>query len=275
MSGTTTNLSIQEIASNQTQKEVTANTAFDSLDRALTDEYAIDCTTGGTITPTASAVILAYSLKLTGTLASAATVIVPNNKRPYRLYHAGSAHTATVKVTGQTGVTLNPGDIMLVYCNGIDIVIAQNAVTGLATVDSPDFTTDYELSGAHGEQWVSGQSTELVTLNTGATTTDSSGNLLPANSVIESVAARVTTTITAAATMWEVGDASVANRFISNDSTLTSGETQVGLNHVDQTGTSGPKQTSAAKVRITTDANPGAGAIRITVFYRQFVAPTS
>jgi hypothetical protein len=58
--------------------------------------------------------------------------------------------------------------------------------------------------------------------------------------------------------------------------TLTLGTTVIGLTHVDKTGTSGPVQTAAAKVRITcTGSNPGAGAVRITVFYRQFVAPTS
>ncbi|HZQ25255.1 MAG TPA: hypothetical protein VFA89_20880 [Terriglobales bacterium] len=126
MSGTTTNLGIQEIASNQTQKEVTANTAFDQLDRAMTDTLSTDVSAGGTITPTASTVTFAFNLKFTGTLASAVTFVVPNGKKFYRLHHAGTAHTVTVKVTGQTGVTLNPGDYRLVFCNGTDIVAAES-----------------------------------------------------------------------------------------------------------------------------------------------------
>lgn len=37
----------------------------------------------------------------------------------------------------------------------------------------------------------------------------------------------------------------------------------------------GPSQPSAAKVRVTTTGTPGAGAIRITVFYLSLTAPTS
>lgn len=55
--------------------------------------------------------------------------------------------------------------------------------------------------------------------------------------------------------------------------------TTVGLNHQHSTvatGDLGPVQTSAAKLRITcAGSNPGAGKIRVTVFYRQFVSPTS
>lgn len=130
------------------------------------------------------------------------------------------------------------------------------------------------LLGANGEQWVHGSSTELLTLSTSGTTTDTSANLLPANSIIEAVVARVTTTITTA-TNWKLGDPTTAGRFTAADAVMTANETQVGLVHIDQVGAAGPRQTAAAKVRVTTTGTPGAGAIRITVFYRQFVAPTS
>lgn len=84
----------------------------------------------------------------------------------------------------------------------------------------------------------------------------------------------MTTTITTA-TDWKLGDATIAGRFTAADSTMTVNETQVGTVQADQTGTSGPRQASAAKLRITTTGTPGAGAIRVTVFYRQFVPPTS
>jgi hypothetical protein len=134
------------------------------------------------------------------------------------------------------------------------------------------------ISDANGGTWIRGVNSELITLGTGALTTDSVGNLLPANSIIEAVVARVTTTITTSAN-WAVGDGTTATRFISADSTLTAGETQVGLNHWSGAVTTlaaGPSQAAAAKVRITLGtSNPGAGAVRISVFYRQFVAPTS
>jgi hypothetical protein len=101
----------------------------------MTDTLSTDVTAGGSFTPTKATVLAAFNLKFTGTLASAVTVNVPSNKHFYRLHHAGSAHTVTVKVSGQTGVTLQVGDI-LVYCNGTDIVIAENVFELLANKDA-------------------------------------------------------------------------------------------------------------------------------------------
>lgn len=131
-----------------------------------------------------------------------------------------------------------------------------------------------KLWTANAAAWIQGSASELLTLNTAGTTTDTSANLLPANSVIRSVVVRVTTSITVASA-FSVGDATIAARFLATGTGLTSGSTGVGLAHVDQTGTSGPRQTSAAKVRVTTTGTPSAGQVRITVFYDQFIAPTS
>ena len=125
-----------------------------------------------------------------------------------------------------------------------------------------------------GGQWIHGQSSEEITLSTSGTTTDSAANLLPANAIIEAVIARITTTVTGASS-WQLGDGTTAARFAATNGTLAAGTTAVGLAHVDQSGNAGPRQTSAAKVRVTTVGTPGAGKIRVTVFYRQFVAPTS
>ena len=132
----------------------------------------------------------------------------------------------------------------------------------------------YLILGANGEQAKRGYSTELVTLSTSGTTTDTSANLLPANAIIESVVARVTTTITTA-TDWKLGDATTPGRFTAANSTMTAGTTDVGLVHVDQAGAAGPRQTTAAKVRITTTGTPGAGVVRVTVFWRQYVPGTT
>lgn len=130
------------------------------------------------------------------------------------------------------------------------------------------------ITETNGGSVVEGWASELLTLSTGGATTDTSANLLPANSVILSVTGYVQTTITTA-TDWKLGDATIAGRFAGANATMTAGATSVGLVHVDQTGTSGPKQTAAAKVRVTTTGTPGAGKIRIVVFYRTFVASTS
>jgi hypothetical protein len=128
--------------------------------------------------------------------------------------------------------------------------------------------------GDSGDFVEHGATSELITLSTVGATTDSAANLLPANAIIGPVDCRVTTTITTA-TNWSVGDATVAARFAAANSTLTAGTTSIGLQHVDQTGTSGPKQTAAAKLRITTTGTPGAGVIRCVVHYTLGSAPTS
>jgi hypothetical protein len=113
-----------------------------------------------------------------------------------------------------------------------------------------------------------------TTLSTVATTTDTGLNCLPANAIIDSVVYRITTTITTAAS-FTIGDATTAARFCSTQSTLMAGTTGICFVQADQTGAPGPRQTSAAKVRVTTNVNPGAGVIRLIVYYHTWTAPTS
>ena len=119
-----------------------------------------------------------------------------------------------------------------------------------------------------------GQVSELLTLSTGSAYTDSVGNLLPAGAIIDAVTFYITQTISGGSTPTTiaVGDASTANRFVSTGTPLTAGSSAVGLNQIDA-GTS--SQAAAAKIRVTLDQVPGQGIVRITVFYRQFTAPTS
>jgi len=123
---------------------------------------------------------------------------------------------------------------------------------------------------------IRGQVSEEITLSTVGLTTDSAGYLLPANSMIDAVVCRITQTITTT-TNWAVGTNVVAARFSAANATKTAGTTSVGTDHQDQVGLGiGPRQDINAPIRITcTGANPGAGKIRVTTFYRQFVAPTS
>jgi len=132
------------------------------------------------------------------------------------------------------------------------------------------------LSGVNGSQRIEGEISELLTLSTVSTTTDTTMQL-PANSIILSVTTRVTTTITTAVS-FSVGDPTTAARFSASAGGLTAGSTRVGLDQMQgsiATDAAGPVQTTAASVRITTNANPGAGVIRITIHYLQFIAPTS
>ena len=141
MSGTTTNLGIQEIASNSNQKEVVANTAFDQLDRALTNDASISVAGGVDVTPSSSTVLFSASLTMTGLLTANISLILPTNQKWYRIKNsttetAGSPPsncTVTVKCSGQTGVVFNQGDQRLVYCNGNDIFFLESTFGLLAS----------------------------------------------------------------------------------------------------------------------------------------------
>lgn len=133
------------------------------------------------------------------------------------------------------------------------------------------------IDGLKGERMEVASISEEITLATGAATTDSSAYLLPANSEILGVVARVTTTI-ATCTNWALGDGTTAARFVAATTDLTKDTTKIGLDHRNpaDTNAQGPVQASAAKLRVTTTGSQTtAGKIRVTVFYRQFTAPTS
>jgi hypothetical protein len=215
-------------------------------------------------------------------------------------FYRSAAHTITLKSGGATGifqtsyinalsglsaqgVTVNSNGSA--YAGPLDIgwrgpsavdVFLRRADPGVLRVDGIDVDHDagFRLAGQKSGYWQMGSISELITLSTGGATTDSSANLLPANSIIESVTARVTTTIVTA-TDWALGDGTISTRFTSANATLTAGTTTIGFNQVEGTGTSGKIQTSAAKLRITTTGTPSAGVIRVTVYYRQFLPPTS
>jgi hypothetical protein len=152
-----------------------------------------------------------------------------------------------------------------------------NVVSGLRElIEITDDTIQWR--GQYQSKMIEGSNSEEITLSTSGLTTDSSANLLSANSIILGVTARITQTITTA-TNWALGDSAQAARFTTANATKTSGTTSIGLNHLDPivaTADLGPVQTSAAPLRVTcTGSNPGAGKIRVTVFYRSFTAAAS
>ena len=118
---------------------------------------------------------------------------------------------------------------------------------------------------------------EEMTLATGAATTDSTANLLPANSIILAVVSRVTVAV-GTAVNYALGDGTVGTRFAAANTSVAAGDTGVGLSAmfgVVNATNAGPTQASAAKLRITCNANASAGKIRVCVIGFTFTAPTS
>jgi hypothetical protein len=165
------------------------------------------------------------------------------------------------------------------------LVLGTASASGLSATITNNFTVDSNSNistwGLHGENAKKGPSYcetsgGITTLNTGAATTDTGLSCLPANSVIDAVVYRITTTITTW-TSFTIGDATTAARFCATQSTLTSGTTGIcfAQNWSSTLAASGVQSTAAA-VRITgSGGNPGAGALRLTVFYHTWTPPTS
>lgn len=197
-------------------------------------------------------------LEFTGALTANRTVTVPAGPQQWMVHNATTGpHTLTIKTATGLGVAIPQGARVPVYANGTDVVAASPLV-----------------ATPNGATWMLGQSSELITLSTSSNVTNSATMLLPAGAIIEAVVALVTVAI-AGATAWRMGDANVSDRFTDDLTGLAAGTTAVGLNHVDRTGLGGPRQTTAAALRITTTGTPTAGRILVTVFYRRFTAPVS
>jgi len=127
----TPNLAIPHILQSQAQKEVTANAAFDALDQAIAGLLEVDVSAGGTITVDPPAALKCKMLRLTGTLAAAAEVVVPNNGKPYFVHNATAGGFAvTVRTAAGAGVLIGsaPDNTAVVYCDGTDVLAISSMV---------------------------------------------------------------------------------------------------------------------------------------------------
>jgi hypothetical protein len=121
----TPNLAIEHILQSQAQKEVTANEAFDALDQAIAGLLEVDVSAGGTITLDPAAALGCKMLRLTGTLATDAAVVIPTNKKSYLVHNATAGGFAvTIRTAAGAGVAVDSNfhDTAIVYCDGTDVV---------------------------------------------------------------------------------------------------------------------------------------------------------
>lgn len=114
----------------------------------------------------------------------------------------------------------------------------------------------------------------------GVTTKDSNVNAISDNSFILGTAYRITETISGGGvTQWSAGDNATAARFKSAETTLTAGNTFVGLNHLQgsiATDATGPVNIGSSRaLRITLNNAPTQGKIRIYTSTMTVIAPTS
>ena len=126
----------------------------------------------------------AFCLNITATLSAAGTVEVPAIQKPYLvLNNSVGGYAVTVKVAGQTGVSIPNGKGCLVYNNGTDVGAAITHLTSL-TLASPlpvaSGGTGLTALGSGVQTWLATPSSA----NLAAAVTDEtgSGSLVFANS---------------------------------------------------------------------------------------------
>ena len=94
----------------------------------VTQAVATGTDTTLTIPNGATGVARNMYIELTGTGGASTNLIVPANKKLYFIYN-NSTGAVTVKVTGQTGVSVAAGDKVILVSNGTDIVQATSYIT--------------------------------------------------------------------------------------------------------------------------------------------------
>lgn len=129
---TTPNLLIEHIAANQAQKEVTANAAFDALDKALCQVNSITILDVDT-TLTDAQMLGALSMKFTGTLTVGRTITIPAKAKLLMVENnTTGGFTVSVKTPSGTAVSFAVGDRKLLYCDGATFQIVAETYTGVS-----------------------------------------------------------------------------------------------------------------------------------------------
>jgi hypothetical protein len=168
-------------------------------------------------------------------------------------------------LTGRAGFSWSSG------ADGIATWLVLNTLPAYK-FKTQEFTV---LADGNAGTWLRGSLSTQLTLNTGATTTNTAANLAPANSKLIAIMVRVTTTITTAANFAISVTGGNAFAMIGTGTTslttLTANTTYtlVPVLHTDQ------YNATATTLTVTTNANPGAGVLRITSIYETFSPPTS
>ena len=150
----------------------TTNTNLGTLLEQAISGYVTQAVSTGTDTTItipngASGVARNMFIELTGTGGTNTNLVVPSNKKLYFIYNNASG-AVTVKVSGQTGVSVPVGAKVSLVSNGTDVVTATNymvsATLPSATLSSPTMTgTPIAPTAAAGTNTTQVATTAFVT----------------------------------------------------------------------------------------------------------------
>jgi len=138
--------------------------AITGMATLLTADFTANVATLVAANTTAEQNFRAFCLNITATLSAAGTVNVPAIEKPYLvLNNSVGGFAVTVKVSGQTGVSIPNGKGCLVYNTGTDVGAAITHLTSLTLA-----TALPVLSGGTGATTASGARTNLSAAVSGA-----------------------------------------------------------------------------------------------------------
>ncbi len=193
-----TNLAIELIGTGDQSGAwgTTTNNNLGTLLEQAISGYVTQAITDGadtvlTMTPGLSATARNIFIECTGALTAARNLVVPANKKLYFIYNNTSGgYAVTVKVSGQTGVSVANGSKVILVCNGTDVVNATSYLatsgilpvssggTGVATLTGVAYGNGTSaFTAATGAQIVSAIGATAVTNATNATSATSATNI--------------------------------------------------------------------------------------------------
>jgi hypothetical protein len=199
---------------------ITTNTNLGTLLEQAISGYVTQAVSTGTDTTItipngATGVARNMYIELTGTGGTNTNLIVPANKKLYFIFNNASG-AVTVKVSGQTGVSVAAGAKVILVSNGTDIVEATSYSTGIGTslnlttltATSANITTLTGTALGYSSANITTLSTTSGTITTLSTT---SGTV----TTLGSTSANITTLSTTSGTVTTLGSTS------ANITTLT------------------------------------------------------
>ena len=130
----------------------------------VTGDFTANVATLTLINSNAAQNARAACLNITATLSAAGTLNVPAIEKPYIVINnSAGGYAVTIKVSGQTGVSIPNGKACIVYNNGTDVVDAINYMSSLT------LGTDLAITeGGTGASSASGARTNLGATTLGA-----------------------------------------------------------------------------------------------------------
>jgi hypothetical protein len=193
----------------------TTNTNLGTLLEQAISGYVTQAVSTGTDTTLtipngATGVARNMFIELTGTGGTNTNLIVPANKKLYFIYN-NSTGAVTVKVTGQTGVSVAAGNKVILVSNGTDIVQATSYLTttpsslSLTNLTATSATITTLTSTSAGITTLTGSSMNVttavhasanITTLTGTTATYGSATITNLNSTSANITTLTGTTVT-------------------------------------------------------------------------------